>query len=90
MYSEILQSIPDLTKKDECPLTFEECCALHPYLRPESAEAWIFFLSVRPDIAGQDRADIRAIIDKLWCNESHEYQKAVQKWRETKPEDKQE
>ena len=81
MYSDFLSSLPDKAARDP-KVTIEQCAALHPTLGLESYETWTLFLHLRPDIVGQDRKDIQAIIKRLLDNDNHEYGAAVAKWKE--------
>jgi hypothetical protein len=65
--------IPEVNNNDEDKLTIEDLMAIHPSLTPESVELWAMFLTLRPDLPEEEKADIMAIIHKLKLKETNNF-----------------
>jgi hypothetical protein len=65
--------IPDVDTNATDKITLDDLMLIHPSLTPESVELWGMFYTLRPDLSEEEKADIRAIINKLKQRESNNF-----------------
>ena len=89
MFAEFLDSLPIIEIESEPePFNINDAIGAHHSFSIESPEAWILFLTKRPDLSLADRDSVLKIIERLWRNQNNALAKEMLAWgkEETKSE----